>query len=506
MANQALTRLAIFLAAFIITLGLIEVTAYSVQKDEQLRFAHEVLREAEDASEQITDALTVTNTIAEASCDTATMTVIRQLVHENSEIYDIGFMNDESVLCTANWGRFPPVDIGHKFQTAFKGYRFYKQVEHLFPVDDKYDLTRLNHFVTLTIPDQYQHLMQRMPKFRFSVESATHEHIFTQYTPVSHYGNDFPALRIDTETCSDKFNYCVHTTNTKAGLANYSLDMLLICIALALLFSLLLAYFFWTFMGRRHSMEQRFREALSQKKLYMEYQPIVVARDQRIKAVESLVRWEDSQYGRVSPELFIGIAEKLSLYPQLAYFIVERSISEMAPIMREHPDLALGINITAFELQDLHFLPYLDKLTTEYGIPNAKIKIEITERIDLPLLELADFSRDAKAMGFVVVLDDFGTGVANLVWLTEMDFDYIKVDRVFVNALNYDIKRNIVRPVMELLTNLNKQVIFEGVETEHEFNIIKDNYPDASIQGWYFYKSLPSGELRDVLNARKPCS
>nr|WP_242009744.1 EAL domain-containing protein [Vibrio furnissii] len=238
----------------------------------------------------------------------------------------------------------------------------------------------------------------------------------------------------------------------------------------------------------------------------MEYQPIVVARDQRIKAVESLVRWEDSQYGRVSPELFIGIAEKLSLYPQLAYFIVERSISEMAPIMREHPDLALGINITAFELQDPHFLPYLDKLTTEYGIPNAKIKIEITERIDLPLLELADFSRDAKAMGFVVVLDDFGTGVANLVWLTEMDFDYIKVDRVFVNALNYDIKRNIVRPVMELLTNLNKQVIFEGVETEHEFNIIKDNYPDASIQGWYFYKSLPSSELRDVLNSRKPRS
>ncbi len=108
MANQALTRLAIFLAAFIITLGLIEVTAYSVQKDEQIRFAHEVLHEAEDASEQITDALTVTNTIAEPSCDTATMTVIRQLVHENSEIYDIGFMNDESVLCTANWGAISP--------------------------------------------------------------------------------------------------------------------------------------------------------------------------------------------------------------------------------------------------------------------------------------------------------------------------------------------------------------------------------------------------------------
>ncbi|MCE7594567.1 EAL domain-containing protein [Vibrio fluvialis] len=494
-----LKRVAMFLAAFALTLGILEVTTYYLQQDEQIRFAKEVLDEAEQATEQISDALHVANTILQPSCDHATMTVIRQLVHENSEIYDIGLMEGDSVLCSANWGVFDPVNVADKFQTAFKGYRFYTQVDHLFPVDDKYDLTRLNQFVTLTVPDQYQHLMQRMPKFRFSVESATDEHVFTQYTPGNDYGNPFPPLSIKTKTCSDRFNYCVHTHNAKAGLANYSAHVLLALLAIALLFSFLLAYSFWTFISRHNSIEHRFREALSQKKLYMEYQPVVTVKDKRIAGVESLVRWEDNQYGRVSPELFIGIAEKLSLYPQLAYFVAERSISEMAPILQENPGFSLGINIAAFELQDPQFLPFLSKLTLELSIQPSQIKIEITERIDLPLSELADFSRRAKSMGFMVVLDDFGTGVANLVWLTEMDFDFIKVNRVFVNALNYDMKRNIVRPVMDLITGLNKQVVFEGVETEHEFKIIEENCPWGYIQGWYFYKSMPKSELDAVL-------
>ncbi|MCG6507307.1 EAL domain-containing protein, partial [Vibrio parahaemolyticus] len=145
----------------------------------------------------------------------------------------------------------------------------------------------------------------------------------------------------------------------KAGLANYSAHVLLALLAIALLFSFLLAYSFWTFISRHNSIEHRFREALSQKKLYMEYQPVVTVKDKRIAGVESLVRWEDNQYGRVSPELFIGIAEKLSLYPQLAYFVAERSISEMAPVLQTNPDFSLGINIAAFELQDPQFLPFL---------------------------------------------------------------------------------------------------------------------------------------------------
>ncbi|WP_242536358.1 EAL domain-containing protein, partial [Vibrio sp. Vb2880] len=75
----------------------------------------------------------------------------------------------------------------------------------------------------------------------------------------------------------------------------------------------------------------------------------------------------------------------------------------------------------------------------------------------------------------MVVLDDFGTGISNLVWLTEVNFDYIKIDRVFVNALNFDIKEGMARAVMDLVTNLGKEVVFEGVETKREYDLIIEN-------------------------------
>ena len=73
----------------------------------------------------------------------------------------------------------------------------------------------------------------------------------------------------------------------------------------------------------------------------------------------------------------------------------------------------------------------------------------------------------------MVVLDDFETGVSNLVWLTEVNFDYIKIDRVFVNALNFDVKKNMASSIMELVTSLGKDVVFEGVETKREYDMIK---------------------------------
>ncbi|MBN8035429.1 EAL domain-containing protein, partial [Vibrio vulnificus] len=88
---------------------------------------------------------------------------------------------------------------------------------------------------------------------------------------------------------------------------------------------------------------------------------------------------------------------------------------------------------------------------------------EITEEIDVGLKELSDFSTRARALGFIVVLDDFVTGVANLVWLTEINFDCIKIDRVFVKALNYDLKKSMSEAIMDLVTSLGKRIVFEGV-------------------------------------------
>ena len=263
----------------------------------------------------------------------------------------------------------------------------------------------------------------------------------------------------------------------------------------------LVAYSAQSFLYKNNSMEFRLRRAVQRKFIYLEYQPILQANTGQIIGVESLVRWRDTVYGRVSPELLISIAENIGIYGELTYHIAETSIDEMAPALTSNPEFSLSINVSSFEIADDCYLLYLKEKAASHGIPTGQIKIEITEKISASLATLAKFSQRAKKYGFRVSLDDFGTGVANLVWLTEIAFDDIKIDRTFTQALNDSFKERMVLSIMEMVASLRKQVIFEGVETQGELDVILDRFPTSYVQGWYFYKSLSKKSLFKVLQS-----
>ena len=100
----------------------------------------------------------------------------------------------------------------------------------------------------------------------------------------------------------------------------------------------------------------------------MEYQPIVSIRSGEIQGAESLVRWDDAVYGKVSPELFIRIAEKLSIYPELAIYTSRQAILDMASILRSNPDFSISINVCSYEILDNNYLCFLDNITSMHAI------------------------------------------------------------------------------------------------------------------------------------------
>lgn len=500
--NKYAFRGLLFFILMAIVLSVVTLTAYQIQEQDQDEFAREMLQNSEIVTSQIISALDEADALGEQRCEEAQLNTLRKLVHKNSEVYDMGYIDGTAVSCTANWGVFEPIEIEAREVSEFKGYRFYSDASNLFDLDDKYNITILNNVFTVSMATPYTRKVRRMPDFQFDVTSVRNSHVFISYFP-PRLNDAALGLDLDTNVCSQKYSYCVNTHNPNAGLFYYSVKVIFGIVAVSALFCWLLTYSFCAFLQKRHTMEVRFRRALKQQTLYMEYQPIISVSDSRIIAVESLVRWEDKLFGKVSPELFISIAEKLGLYPQLAYFTAQRAIVEMASVLNQFAYFSVGINIGTFEIQDPKFLPFIKRLVDEQGLLPEQLKIEITERIAVPLQELADFSNQARAMGFKVVLDDFGTGVSNLVWLTEIDFDYIKVDRVFVNALNYELKKDMVSPVMELVTSLQKEVVFEGVETEREYHMIQKHCPTAFIQGWYFYKSMSLEQLLKLINRER---
>lgn len=223
----------------------------------------------------------------------------------------------------------------------------------------------------------------------------------------------------------------------------------------------------------RKSLEKRFVRAVKKNALYMEYQPIVQVSGRKIVAFEALIRWQDKYFDNVSPELFLGIARRLGLYRKLYAFVMQSSLNEMHAHLRQNPLLRLSINVEDEEINDSKYLQRLVSECLSRDINHEQIKLEITESSHSAPDLIASFCQNAKKYGFIISLDDFGTGTSNIQWLTVLDFDEIKIDRIFIANIDDPMKRGLLISMVNSLQNTGKQLIFEGVETTRQFEFIR---------------------------------
>ncbi|MAE01983.1 MULTISPECIES: EAL domain-containing protein [Pseudoalteromonas] len=494
-------------ALYIICLMLFLVVAFHLlvsylQVSYQKEFSQSLLSKAEDISSDLGSSIQEASALSPLECDAQTINKLRIILSKHEFTHDLGLIFNNKVNCSANWGLLADsTPLDSVLYHSPSGYYFASQVANIFPVAAKYDITNKGSVIAFTINAPFKNFDQLNKNFSYKIISKNRKYTFHNYAAHYQFKTDTLLKPQVVETCSTQFQYCIETYNNRPGLLYFPFYISALLIGLIGLISFLIAYSICSYLDKSHSMEFRFRKAIENEELYLEYQPILELKSNKIIGVESLIRWKDSVYGNVSPELFLGIAEQLSLYPTLAYNSVKKALNELSPVLRADSDFSVAININAYEIQTKEYLDYLYDLCTENKIKPQQIKIEITERIELPLDELSCFASKAKTYGFSISLDDFGTGVSNLVWLTEINFDVIKIDKVFTQSISDELKQEMLLAIMSLITNLNRTVIFEGVETVEEFNFIKNYNDDYQVQGqgWYFYKSLPLTELLHVL-------
>ncbi|WP_417578720.1 EAL domain-containing protein [Nitrincola sp.] len=495
----------LIIAIFFSLIVLAHVFAIKNQYEKQNEFSDKLLEHAELVSTQLQNAIDEAKEIEIENCDEYSLGVIRQITHKYLYVYDLGLIENEVVKCTANWGVLSPPIWLPKDHHVDGRFLLYSMVGGLFPIEIDLDITRSDNIAAFTAYFAFQPFLSRNDDFSFSIEATSDNHVFVNYdSPAQNIKwmnfSIIDSVRVNTSVCSSLYGYCVHTFNKRPGLLYYKVSLVLTILLIGFVFSCVIFYAVNSYFYNKGSIEYRLRKAILNKTLYMEYQPIISLKTSEIIGVESLVRWDDEVYGRVSPELFISIAEKIKLYQYVAYQTATSSIDDMVSVLKTRKDFFLSINVSTFEVTEESFLVYLNKKVLDNGINPNQIKIEITEEIEVPLNVLSDFSNRAKRCGFRVSLDDFGTGVSNLVWLTEINFDDIKIDRIFTQSLNDDLKKDMVLSIINLISGLNKQLIFEGVENTVELEFIKNYCDDAYVQGWYFFKSVPRHELIEILN------
>lgn len=255
---------------------------------------------------------------------------------------------------------------------------------------------------------------------------------------------------------------------------------------------------------RRLALETKLRQALADNVLTVHYQPRRDTASQTIVGVEALARWHDPEEGYISPEEFIPLAEECGLIAAIDEWILERACMEMLPWCTgsEHAiRLAVNLSPAQFIREDLYEV--IAAILQKTGFPGDHLELEITESLFGPgSVDACTILEKLRRLGIELSIDDFGTAYSSLSRLKQLPLHTLKIDKSFVRDLGHDPDDEIlVRTIIAMAHSLNLKVVAEGVETEQQYDYVKQ-YGCDTVQGYLFGRPVPYRLLEPLL--RKP--
>lgn len=229
----------------------------------------------------------------------------------------------------------------------------------------------------------------------------------------------------------------------------------------------------------RVRVERELHQGLEAGELRLVYQPVVSLTTGGIRSVEALVRWDHPERGTLAPGEFLPIAEESGLIVRIGEHVMREACRQAASWRERLGDdapLPIHVNLAARQLSQTTFVESVVRVLAETGARAADIALEITESSVIENTLLAsDMLGELKALGFEILLDDFGIGYSSLGYLQQMPIDVLKIDRSFIDALGADADDErasaIVRAIVGMADALGIDVVAEGVETDEQARI-----------------------------------
>lgn len=245
------------------------------------------------------------------------------------------------------------------------------------------------------------------------------------------------------------------------------------------------------------------QHAIDSNQFMLHYQPEVNLKDGALVGFEALIRWQHPQYGNISPDEFIPLAEETGQIMPIGEWVLRTACREIVNIEKETGRrLTLAVNVSPRQFQHKDWIDVVRSAIRESGIRPSQLELEITEGMlmDKPQ-ESALVLHELRDIGTGVVLDDFGTGYSSLSYLSRFPISKIKIDRSFVRDLTQDsTDAAVIDAVIAMAHSLKISVIAEGIETEDQLAYLLRRGCDQG-QGFYFSKAVSRAEIPAVLDA-----
>ena len=249
--------------------------------------------------------------------------------------------------------------------------------------------------------------------------------------------------------------------------------------------------------------EQSLRDALKESLFEVVYQPKVDTKTGNVIGAEALLRGHNGALELISPSTFIEVAEKGRLIDEIGLHVLSKVLSDVRSWQDDGLSVPnISVNVSSKQLKNNRFITQAKLLLDDFCVKPEVFTIEVTETA---LMEKVEKSIETLSMlsdmGMSISVDDFGVGQSSLTYLRKLPINELKIDQSFIRGMvEEQDDRAITRTIIRMGHALGLKVVAEGVETEAQLHILRQENCDV-VQGYHFFRPMPAKEFRELIKS-----
>lgn len=243
-----------------------------------------------------------------------------------------------------------------------------------------------------------------------------------------------------------------------------------------------------------------FQKGLEDHEIYFQLQPQCQINTEKVVGAESLVRWQKANGEQVPPGTFVPVLEQYGFITDLDKYVWEEVCAwQKKWIDKGRTTIPISVNVSQMDIFTLDVPAYFEMLMEKYQLPTDVVKIEITESAYVDNNAVAETVRRLREKGFLVLMDDFGSGYSSLNMLRNLNVDIIKLDAQFLRMSGDDRKGiHIMESIVNMAKTMGVPIIVEGVETKEESNFLA-GLGCRYVQGYFFYRPMGVEDFEELI-------
>lgn len=248
--------------------------------------------------------------------------------------------------------------------------------------------------------------------------------------------------------------------------------------------------------------EAALREAVRRGDFVLHYQPQISMATNQLTGVEALVRWRRDDGTLTPPNDFIGFAEERGLIAPIGRWVLAEACRQNKAWQEAGmPPLPVAVNVWPMQFKNGNIVADVERVLRQSGLEGKYLEVELTESVLLSgSAQVSEKFEKLRAMGVKLSIDDFGTGYSSLSYLKRYHIDKLKIDRTFIRDIQHDADDvAIAHAIVQMGKTLNLTVLAEGVETQAQFNTLREHGCDE-FQGFLVSEPLTAEAVAEVIS------